>query len=310
LTPSEDSTPVVRTESLSKVYRSGFLGRRRHRALANLSLAVRPGEIFALLGPNGSGKTTLVKILTGLLRPSGGKARVLGREPGHPDSLARLGYLSEAPAFLPLLTGEETLHLAGRLFGLDRRTRTGRIQALLTRVGLDQEKKRPVAHYSQGMQKRLALAQALINDPQLLLLDEPTAALDPLFVEIFQNILRDAARAGKTILLNSHLLSRVEEVATRVCILHEGNAVRQGTLEDVAGIPGALDLRVKAREPGAARRVLEQAGLEVESCRAASRILKDVYLEETRRAGKFDGAPAEKENAPEGGEKPHARPTP
>ncbi|MHC4601200.1 MAG: ABC transporter ATP-binding protein [Planctomycetota bacterium] len=276
---------VVVTEDLTRVFRSGFLGRKKVLALDRLTLALEPGEVLALLGPNGSGKTTCLKLLLGLLRPSAGTVRVLDRPPGHPAALARTGFMAETPAFLPLLSGEETLLLAAKVFGFDRRRRAEIVGELLQRFDLARDARRPVGEYSQGMRKRIALAQSLINDPELLLLDEPTAGLDPAFVEQVQDLVRERARAGNSVLLSSHLLSRVEEIATRVCILHRGRAVRVGTLDEVAGIEGAFDVRIRGGEQEAAVRALEDGGFSVDACRPASRSLREVFLQLTKEEG-------------------------
>jgi ABC-2 type transport system ATP-binding protein len=296
--------PVVVTEELAHTYRSGFLGRTRIPALSNIHLTIGRGEVFGLLGPNGSGKTTFMKILLGLLRPSSGKLTVLDHPPGAPEGLSRIGYLAETPAFLPLLTGEETLHLAARVFRLERSRRNRVVEELLRKVGLVDDARRPVGEYSQGMQKRIALAQALVNDPELLLLDEPTAALDPASAENVQATVREAAEAGKTVILSSHLLSRVEEVASRVCILHEGKICRTGTLEEVAAIPGSFDLRVKGGPLENAVRILEDSGFSIVSSRPASLSLQDVFLKLT--GGRPDDPPAAnptEEPPPDGGAK-------
>ncbi|MHC5038580.1 MAG: ABC transporter ATP-binding protein [Planctomycetota bacterium] len=274
------ATPIVAAENLTRVFRSGFLGRKRFPALTDVSLRVERGDVFALLGPNGSGKTTFMKILLGLLKPSGGRATVLDLPPGHPDALARIGYMAEIPAFLPLLTGAETLHLAGRVLAMDRRHRSTRIDELLRRFGLEKDAHRPAGDYSQGMKKRLALAQALINDPELLLLDEPTAALDPASAQTVQDLVRESAQAGKTVLLSSHLLARVEEVASRICILHHGRIIRSGSLSSLAEIPGVFDLRVQG-DPARAEQALREGGCIVESTKPASRSLEEMFLQLT-----------------------------
>jgi ABC-2 type transport system ATP-binding protein len=282
--------PVVAAEGLRKVYRSGFLGRVRHAALEDVTLRAGPGEALAILGPNGSGKTTLLKVLLGLLRPTAGSVAVLGRSPGHPEALSRTGYMSESPGFLPRLTGLESLRLAGRLFRIARRDAAERAGRLLDRFGLSADAGRPVGQYSFGMRKRLALAQALINDPALLILDEPTAGLDPESAATVQDLVRDRAAAGKTVLFSSHLLERAEAVATGVCILHRGRVALSGSLADVAGIPGAFDLRIRGQDPSAAAEVLRRAGFAVESSRPAAESLQEVFLRKTRGSeqGKID----------------------
>ena len=188
------------------------------------------------------------------------------------------------------------------MFGIGRKERSARVEQLLDRVDLAPDGDRPVGEYSQGMRKRIALAQSLINDPELLLLDEPTASLDPASAERVQEIVREKARAGRTVVLSSHLLGRVEEVATRVCIVYRGREARTGTLEEVAGIPGALDVRVRGASPEDLGRLFEGAGIEMESCGPASRPLREVFLrltspgdEETTPSGAEDGGREEEE---------------
>jgi ABC-2 type transport system ATP-binding protein len=276
--------PVVATRQLSKTYRAGFLGRVRHVALEDASLSVARGEAFAILGPNGSGKTTLLRILLGALRPTAGSASVLGLPPGRPEALARIGYMSEAPGFLSRLTGEETLRLAARLFSMSRAAFEGRAGPLFERFGLARDAGRQVGQYSHGMRKRLALVQALVNDPDLLILDEPAAGLDPESAESVQGLIRERIAAGKTVLFSSHLLEKVEAVATRVCILHRGRVALTGLLADVAGVPGSFDLRVRGADPVKAAELLRGAGYAVDSCKPAAESLQDVFLRLTREA--------------------------
>ncbi|MCU0723614.1 MAG: ABC transporter ATP-binding protein [Planctomycetes bacterium] len=277
--------PVVATRGLGKTFRTGLFGRLRRAALAEVSISLGRGEACAILGPNGSGKTTLLKILLGLLAPSSGSVSVLGGAPGRPAALARTGYMSETPGFLAHLTGEESLRLAARLLGIGRAAFPGRAGPLLERFGLASDAGRAVGEYSFGMRKRLALAQALLNDPELLVLDEPTSGLDPAAAGTVQAVIRERAAAGKSVLFSSHLLERAEAAANRVCILHEGRVALSGPLTEAAGIPGAFDLRVRGPGPEAAAEALRAAGFAVESCRPAAEALQDLFLRLTRRSG-------------------------
>jgi ABC-2 type transport system ATP-binding protein len=203
------------------------------RALAGLDLAVPRGEVFGLLGPNGAGKTTLVKLLLGIAFPTGGRAMVLGRPPGDIEAKARIGYLPENHRYPPHLTGEQALHFFGRLSGLRSPERSTRVDGMLRRVKLEAWRSARVRTYSKGMMQRLGMAQALLNDPELLILDEPTDGIDPIGRHEIRDILIEQAGRGTTIFLNSHLLSEVERLCTRVAILKEGRLVREGGVEEL-----------------------------------------------------------------------------
>jgi ABC-2 type transport system ATP-binding protein len=203
------------------------------RALAGLDLEVRRGEVFGLLGPNGSGKTTTMKLVLGLLRPTSGEARVLGRAPHESPARARIGFLPEETYLHKFLTGEETLEFHGRLFDLPREVRRRRTEELLEKVGLAGARGRRLREYSRGMGRRIGLAQALVNDPELVLLDEPTAGLDPMGAREVKDLILDLRGRGKTVLLSSHLLADVEDVCDRIAILHEGRVRLSGGVDDV-----------------------------------------------------------------------------
>jgi ABC-2 type transport system ATP-binding protein len=214
---------------LSKVFRN-FWHRPIVTALTNLELEVAQGEIFGLLGPNGSGKSTTIKLLLGLLHPSSGSARVLGGSPRDVRLKARLGYLPEDSPFYPHLSAEETLHFYGSLFALPKKILRERVAELLGLVGLQGSRARLVGEFSKGMLRRLGLAQSLVNDPDLLILDEPTAGMDPIGTREVKDLLLDLKRRGKTIILSSHLLADVEDVCDRVAILHEGRLEALGSI--------------------------------------------------------------------------------
>ena len=220
---------VVETKALEKTFRD-FWGRPRTRALRKLDLTILPGELFGLLGPNGSGKSTAIKLLLGLLHPTAGEARVLGGPPSDVRLKARMGYLPEESYFYPHLSAEETLLFYGRIFSLPRAEIRRRMDRLLALVGLDADRKRRVGEFSKGMLRRMGIAQALINDPDLLILDEPTAGLDPIGTREVKDLLLDLKRRGKTVLLSSHLLADVEDVCDRVGILFEGRLEALGSV--------------------------------------------------------------------------------
>lgn len=282
---SNAEVPVISTRELTRDFAIGFLRRRTLRALDGVSVDIRPGCVTGLLGPNGSGKTTFMKILLGLLRPTSGSATVFGSVAGAFDALARTGYMPEQPGFLPHLTGEECLHLAGRLHGLPRAERRKNVTAALDVFDLQPARDRPVGQYSQGMKKRVALAQALLNDPDLLVLDEPTAGLDPASAAFVHDKVRELANRGKTVVLSSHLLGRVERVADRLVIIDRGKVLVEGVLHDIAGAVDAVELVVAATDPAGPCQALEAAGFTVTASRRAADPLETVFLKLTGERG-------------------------
>ena len=211
-------------------------------ALHGLDLKVEPGEVFGFLGPNGAGKTTAVKILTGLVRADAGVARVLGRPVGEPAARRRIGYLPEHFRFQEWATGEELLDLHGRLAGLPAARRAARVAEVLELVGLAGRGRQRIRSYSKGMAQRIGLAQALLHDPELVLLDEPTSALDPVGRREVRDLIRELRGRGVTVFLNSHLLGEVELVCDRVAIIDRGRVVRGGRLAELVGPATALRL--------------------------------------------------------------------
>jgi len=220
--------PAIATSGLRKAYGSRV-------ALHDLTLTVPAGEVFGFLGPNGAGKTTAMKILLGLVRPSGGQALVFGRPPAEPAARRRVGYLPEHFRFQEWATGAELLDFHGRLAGLGAAERAARIPELLARVGLEGRGGERVRRYSKGMTQRLGLALAILHRPDLVLLDEPTSALDPVGRREVRELVRELAGAGVTVFLNSHLLTEVEAVCDRVAIVSQGRVVASGPLDDLAG---------------------------------------------------------------------------
>lgn len=224
---------VVQAVGLTKVFRD-FWRRARVKAVNDLDLDIRSGEVFGLLGPNGSGKSTTIKMILGLLYPTRGRVSVFGRPPDDVRIKARIGYLPEESYLYRFLNARETLDYYGTLFKLDRAERRRRTDELLEMVGLRSAARRPVGEYSKGMARRIGLAQALVNDPDLLILDEPTSGLDPIGSKLVKDIILRLARVHrKTILLSSHLLADVEEVCDRVTILYGGRVQESGSLEDI-----------------------------------------------------------------------------
>lgn len=223
---------VIEAEGLTKIFHD-FWRRPKVAAVQNLSLEVRRGEVFGLLGPNGSGKSTTIKMVLGLLFPSKGSLRVLGHSPREVKSKARIGYLPEESYLYPYLTSEETLDFYGKLFDLGAAERRQRIDQLFDMIGLQHARRRKVGEFSKGMARRVGLAQALINDPDLIILDEPTSGLDPLGCRQVKDLILALARRGKTIVMTSHLLADVEDVCDRVAIMYNGKLQAMGAIDEL-----------------------------------------------------------------------------
>ncbi|HUM02288.1 MAG TPA: ABC transporter ATP-binding protein [Thermoanaerobaculia bacterium] len=223
---------AIEVEGLTKVYRSRAFA-RGIRALDGLSFRVEPGRLFGLLGPNGAGKTTAVKILLGLTHPTGGAARLRGLAASDPASRQRVGYLPEGHRFPGYLTAEETLRVFGSMSGMSREALSRRVPELLARVKLAEWAGVKVKKFSKGMTQRLGLAAALVHDPEVLLLDEPTDGVDPVGRREIRDLLREEAARGRAILLNSHLLSEIELTCDRVAVLRKGRLLAEGTIEEL-----------------------------------------------------------------------------
>jgi len=224
---------VISAVGLTKVFKD-FWRRARVKAVNDLDLNIEPGEIYGLLGPNGSGKSTTIKMILGLLYPTRGRVSIFGRSPDDVKIKSRIGYLPEESYLYRFLNARETLNYYANLFQINRRERKKRIEELLEMVGLKSAARRPVGEYSKGMARRIGLAQALINDPDLLILDEPTSGLDPIGGKLVKDIIIRLGREfSKTILLSSHLLADVEEVCGRVTILYGGKTHVSGRMEEV-----------------------------------------------------------------------------
>ena len=228
----ETLTPVVSATGLTKEFRD-FWGRPKARAVNDIDFEIRPGEVVGLLGPNGSGKSTTVKMLLGLLYPTGGRLTVMGRSPRAVETKRDIGYLPEESYLYKYLTAEETLDFFGSLFNLSAADRARRIEQLLDMVGLSHARRRRVGEFSKGMQRRIGIAQAMINDPSFLILDEPTSGLDPLGCREVKDLILTLKKRGKTVLVTSHLLSDVEDICDRVIILYGGKIRAQGALNDL-----------------------------------------------------------------------------
>jgi ABC-2 type transport system ATP-binding protein len=231
-TPVDSHDHVIRCARLTKVFKDFWL-RNRVTAVSEIDLDVRRGEVFGLLGPNGSGKSTTIKMILGLLHPTSGVISVFGKPARDVEAKRQIGYLPEESYLYRFLNARETLDYYGKLFHQDRRQRQQRIDMLLEMVGLDKVQRRPIGEYSKGMQRRIGLAQALINDPKLLILDEPTTGLDPIGTRQIKDLILKLRDTGKTVLLCSHLLSDVEDVTDRAAIMFGGKVRRSGTIEEL-----------------------------------------------------------------------------
>jgi ABC-2 type transport system ATP-binding protein len=241
---------AVHTEHLTKVYKD-FWGRDKVRALDDLSLTIHRGEVFGLLGPNGSGKSTTIKLLLGLIFASRGRAWVLGEPAGSTTINERIGFLPEESYLYRFLNGEETLKFYGRLFKIPSRELKRRVPQLLDTVGLDEKaRKRKLREYSKGMARRIGLAQALINNPDLILLDEPTTGLDPIGTREMKDLILSLKAQGKTVLLCSHLLADVQDVCDRITILFRGKMMELGHVRDLLQVKDITQIQARGLSHG------------------------------------------------------------
>ena len=278
---------IVAVRGLTKVFKD-FWGRPKARAVDNVDFEVRRGEVFGLLGPNGSGKSTTVKMLLGLLYPTRGHIEVFGHSPRHVQTKAKIGYLPEESYLYRFLDSHETLNFFGNLFDLPPDQRKKRTEELLEMVGLKDVRTRVVGEFSKGMQRRIGLAQALINDPDLVILDEPTAGMDPIGCREVKDLILTLARRGKTVILSSHLLSDVEDVCDRVVIYYGGRIQAMGTLKELLAKPDA----VRITTPPLSRETMQQVLDIIRHDVAADKIvidnpsqnLESYFLEVVRKA--------------------------
>jgi ABC-2 type transport system ATP-binding protein len=252
--PGAENVVVVR--GLTKIFKD-FWRRPKARAVDNVDFEVRRGEVFGLLGPNGSGKSTTIKMLLGLLNATKGHIEVFGKSPRHVQTKSRIGYLPEESYLYRYLDSAETLDFFGSLFDLPPAERKKRSEQLMEMVGLSQTRSRTVGEFSKGMQRRIGLAQALINDPDLIILDEPTAGLDPIGCREVKDLILALARRGKTVILSSHLLADVEDVCDRVVIYYGGKIQAMGPLKDLLATPDSIRITTPVLPRETMERVLE-----------------------------------------------------
>lgn len=275
-----NSDNVIEIRNLTKVYRD-FWGRKKVQALNSLTLDVKKGEVFGLLGPNGSGKTTTLKLLLGLLFPTNGEVRVLGKPAHDVDKNERIGYLPEESYLYRFLNADETLDFYGRLFNMPPAERRRRRDALIERVGLQNARRRQLKEYSKGMTRRIGLAQALINDPDLVLLDEPTSGLDPLGTRDMKDMILDLKREGKTVVMSSHLLADVQDVCDRIAILYAGELKVLGHVQDLLQSTEETQLRTGRLSEAAladVRAVLARHEVELKEVSHPTATLEELFL--------------------------------
>jgi ABC-2 type transport system ATP-binding protein len=281
-------TPAIRIEELTKDYAIGFWRRRPYRALDRLTLDINPGEVFGFLGPNGAGKTTTLKLLMQLIYPTSGRAEILGRPVGDVAVRQRIGYLPENPSFYDYLTAEELLNYFGELFGLDAVARRKRVTTLLDRVGIGAERKLQLRKFSKGMIQRIGIAQALLNDPEVIFLDEPMSGLDPLGRRDVRTLILELRDQGRTIFFSSHILADAEALCRRVAVVAGGRLAAAGRLVDILAfeihgwelVMSHVNPEMFARVTGVVRRATEispeRYAFELSLDQAPDRVLSDL----------------------------------
>ena len=287
-----DSGVVIETRNLSKIYRD-FWGRKKVHALKSLDIEVRKGEIFGLLGPNGSGKSTTIKLILGLLFPTSGRVLVFDKDASETKKNERIGYLPEESYLYKFLTAEETLDFYGRLFDMSGAHRKQRVDELIRLVGLNAAKHRQLREYSKGMTRRVGLAQALINDPDLVLLDEPTTGLDPIGTREMKDLILALRDQGKTVLLCSHQLADVQDVCDRVAILHQGELKELGRVADLLKVQDVTEVHATGLSEEAKNEIAEvikRHGGDVKSIDNPTATMEDLFLNIVRESEARPGA--------------------
>jgi ABC-2 type transport system ATP-binding protein len=282
---------VIEIRNLSKVYRD-FWGRKKVQAVKSLSLDVKKGEVFGLLGPNGSGKTTTIKMLLGLLFPTSGEIRILGRNAADVEKNERIGYLPEESYLYKFLNADETLDFYGRLFKIPAKERAERADRLIKMVGLDVARRRQLKEYSKGMTRRIGLAQALINDPDLVLLDEPTSGLDPIGTREMKDLILSLKDEGKTVVLCSHQLADVQDVSDRIAVLFQGELKVLGEVEQLLELRNETEIRTGALTDEAideVKAVIAKHTSDTTSFQRPRADLEQLFLRTVRESGERPG---------------------
>jgi len=277
------TTPAVRIENLTKIFPVP-LRRQRVTAVRNISFEVRPGEVYGLLGPNGSGKSTTLKILFGLVTPNQGRAMIFGQDSRDYHSRRDVGFLPENPYFYKFLTAAETLRFYGKVCGMGGTILNKRVDELIHLVGLEDARDRRIGGFSKGMLQRIGLAQALIQDPRLVVLDEPTAGVDPAGSHQIRDLILDLKKRGKTVLLTSHLLEQVQEICDRVGIMARGEMIREGALADLVSVKNQTEFVIENATPEIRSQIehlLQNSPAKLLSTRQPQRSLESVFLELT-----------------------------
>ena len=276
---------VIEAQNLTKVFRD-FWGRSKVHAVNGINLQVRQGEIFGLLGPNGSGKSTTLKMILGLLHPTSGSLSVMGHSPRDVATKSRLGFMPEESYLYKYLTAGEILDFYANLYGMSGQPKKDRITALIGQVGLANARDRPVGEFSKGMARRVGLAQALLNDPDLILLDEPTSGLDPIACREVKDLLLSLAKQGKTILICSHNLADMQDICNRVAILVNGNVCACGTVPELLATPGTVRLTLQSPSPETLAGILDYLERETGArpqVDHTGRTLESVFIESVSR---------------------------
>jgi ABC-2 type transport system ATP-binding protein len=283
--PSDaETSPAVAVHGLTKIFPVPFHPTRRVVAVQDLSLRIEPGEVYGLLGPNGSGKSTTLKIILGLVSPTRGRTEIFGRDSRLVESREAVGFLPENPYFYKYLSGAETLRFFGRLCGMTGATLKSRVNELLDLVGLNKARDRRLGTYSKGMLQRIGLAQALIHDPRLVVLDEPTAGVDPAGSREIRDLIMDLKRRGITVLLSSHLLAQAQEICDRIGILADGVLVREGRLQELIAIENQTELVIAGASDDLVQEIeslMSRSNAKLIERRKSTTTLERLFLEST-----------------------------
>ena len=279
-----EAAPAVAVHGLTKIFPVHFHPSRRVVAVKDLSLRIEPGEVYGLLGPNGSGKSTTLKIILGLVSPTRGRTEIFGRDSRLVESREAVGFLPENPYFYKFLSGAETLRFFGRLCGMTGATLKNRVNELLDLVRLNKARDRRLGTYSKGMLQRIGLAQALIHDPRLVVLDEPTAGVDPAGSREIRDLIMDLKRRGITVLLSSHLLAQAQEICDRIGILADGVLVREGRLQELIAIENQTELVIAGASDDLVQQLesfINRSNAKLLERRKSTTTLERLFLEST-----------------------------